>query len=460
MAVRARNNEWLRRIEFPIPTIKMTTPVPTITTNPVVQPKGGTSVPQNTAQTIQKKGAGTFSTKRCPNGHVCTPQAKKCPTCRVPCLSMSKTAIRVRLMRLQKKAGTYKPKKRGRKRSSPSSTSPGASSASNGASSKPKKKIKTSKKKTSPSVPGRPEYLKRLNLRSGAIAKIGDQVVTLTSVSLTKISFQYQDGSSGTTSKLKDIRALRVVFLNEHNNHVQMDAATSWTILDAYASKKPSVSYSCGSQNYDLKFASNWKGDQTNTNTNVVRPVLLSVFMKTVPIPEVFTKQKPVPLNTLPACAQKIFHKHAFLKKGKIYDLQPFLGGDRIVAITQTIQKERGNPHGLTWCFHGTTVDSAQKIAMGGFQNAGTANAKCYGQGVYLSKDANYSKTYSCPNKHKQRVMFMCHALLGKRESSGSGVTMLSSHSVRSGGQSSGDLIMKPWVYTHTDINIAYAIVF
>ena len=249
----------------------MSTPYPTIATptnpTPMVQPKGGTHGHQNTAQTIQKKGAGTFSTKRCSNGHICTPQAKKCPTCGVSCLSMSKTAIRVRLMRQQKKAGTYKPKKRGRKRSSPSSTSSGASSASNGASSVPKKKIKTSKKKTSSSVPGRPEYLKRLNLLKGATAKVGDQLVTLTSVSLTKVSFQYQDGSSGATSKLKDIRALQVLFVNEHNKHVEMDATTSWTILDAYASKKPSVSYSCGSQNYDLKFTSNWKGDQTNTNT-------------------------------------------------------------------------------------------------------------------------------------------------------------------------------------------------
>jgi len=442
----------------------MSTPYPTIATptnpTPMVQPKGGTHGHQNTAQTIQKKGAGTFSTKRCSNGHICTPQAKKCPTCGVSCLSMSKTAIRVRLMRQQKKAGTYKPKKRGRKRSSPSSTSSGASSASNGASSVPKKKIKTSKKKTSSSVPGRPEYLKRLNLLKGATAKVGDQLVTLTSVSLTKVSFQYQDGSSGATSKLKDIRALQVLFVNEHNKHVEMDATTSWTILDAYASKKPSVSYSCGSQNYDLKFTSNWKGDQTNTNTDVVRPVTLSVFKKSVAIPDVFPKHKPVALSTLPDCARKVLGKYSFLKGGKIYDLQPFLGGDRVVAITQTIQKEHGNPHALTWCFHGTTVDSAQKIALGGFQNAGTSNAKCYGQGVYLSTDATYSRGYSYQNKHKQRVIFLCNALLGNRESSGSNVTMLSSHSVRSGGQSSGHLIMKPWVYTHTDINIAYAIVF
>lgn len=324
----------------------------------------------------------------------------------------------------------------------------------------PKKKIKTSKKKTSSSVPGRPEYLKRLNLLKGATAKVGDQLVTLTSVSLTKVSFQYQDGSSGATSKLKDIRALQVLFVNEHNKHVEMDATTSWTILDAYASKKPSVSYSCGSQNYDLKFTSNWKGDQTNTNTDVVRPVTLSVFKKSVAIPDVFPKHKPVALSTLPDCARKVLGKYSFLKGGKIYDLQPFLGGDRVVAITQTIQKEHGNPHALTWCFHGTTVDSAQKIALGGFQNAGTSNAKCYGQGVYLSTDATYSRGYSYQNKHKQRVIFLCNALLGNRESSGSNVTMLSSHSVRSGGQSSGHLIMKPWVYTHTDINIAYAIVF
>ena len=431
----------------------MSTPSPTITNpTPMVQPKGGVSGSQNIAQAIRKKGAGTFSTKRCPNGHICTPQAKKCPTCGVSCLSMSKTAIRVRLMRQQKKAGTYKPKKKGRKRSS---TSSGASSAPNGASSVPKKKIKTSS-----SVPGRPEYLNRLNLRKGVTAKSGGQFVTLTSVSLTKISFQYQDGSSGATSKLKDIRALQVLFVNEHNNNVEMDAATSWTILDAYASKKPSVSYSRGSQNYDLKFTSNLKGNQTNTNTNVVRPVSLSAFKKAVSIPDVFPKKKPVAFSTLPACAQKVLDKFSFLKTGKIYDLQPFLGGGRIVAITQTIQKEHGNPHALTWCFHGTTVDSAQKIAVGGFQNAGTSNAKCYGQGVYLSTDATYSRGYSYQNKHKQRVMFLCHALLGNRESSGSNVTMLSSHSVRSGGQSSGHLIMKPWVYTHTDINIAYAIVF
>ena len=443
----------------------MATPAPTTTTTmnptPTVQPKGGVSGPQNIAQTIQKKGGGTFHIKKCSNGHICTPQAKKCPTCGVPCLSMSKTAIRVRLIRQQKKAGTYKPKKRGRKRSSPSSTSSGAPSASsNAASSKPKKKIKTSKKKSSSSVPGRPEYLKRLNLRKGVTAKSGDQLVTLTSVYSTKINFQAQDGSRGSTSNLKDIRALRVLFVNEHNKNIEMDATTSWTILDAYASKKPSVSYSCGSQNYDLKFTSSWKGNQTNTNTNVVRPVTLETFKKAVTIPDVFPKQKPVALSTLPGCARKVLGKYSFLNSGKIYDLQPFLGGDRVVAITQTIQKEHGNPHALTWCFHGTTVDSAQKIALGGFQNAGTSNAKCYGQGVYLSTDATYSRGYSYQNKHKQRVIFLCHALLGNRESSGSNVTMLSSHSVRSGGQSSGHLIMKPWVYTHTDINIAYAIVF
>lgn len=438
----------------------MATPVPTTSSNmtpaQVVQPKGGTFGGQNPSHTISKPGGKTFHTKKCPNGHICTAQAKKCPTCAAPCLSMTKTAIRVRLMRQQKKAGTYKPMKRGRKRSSPSSSTSSVVSTS--------KKMKTTSKKIKTShqkkVPGKTEYLNRLNLKKGVTAMYNSEKVTLTSVSATKICFNLQDGSSKSVSNPRYVRALRVMFLNEHNNNVEMDATTSWTILDAYASKKPSVSYSCGSQNYNLVFTTNRKGNQTNTNTQVVRPVSFSVFKKAVPVPEVFPNMKQIAFDTLPSCAKTALSKYSFLKSGKIYDLQPYLGGDRILAITQTIQKEHGNPHDLTWCFHGTNVDSAQKISLGGFQNAGTSNAKCYGQGVYLSTDATYSKGYSYSNKYKQRVMLVCHALLGNRESSSSNVTMLSSHSVRSGGQSSGHLIMKPWVYAHTDINIAYAIVF
>jgi len=297
-------------------------------------------------------------------------------------------------------------------------------------------------------------------LVNGTTCKIGDQEVTITSVTLTKVSFKYLDGSSGATSTFKDIRALRVLFKNEHGDHVEMDAETSWTILEAYASKKASIGYSCGSQSYILTFTSRWKGNQTNTDTDVVRAVTLSSIPKTQKIPEVFPQRTETPLDQLPDQVQHILKKYDTFNSAKVYDLQSWLGGDRTIAITQAIQKEHGNPDKLTWCFHGTGVDSAQKIAMGGFQNAGTTNAKCYGQGVYLSTTATYSLGYSNPNNYKQRTMFLCHALLGNRESSGSSVTMLSSHSVRSGGQSSGHLIMKPWVYAHTDINIAYVIVF
>jgi|TARA_B110000977_G_C11054349_1_gene483515 hypothetical protein len=389
------------------------------------------------AQTNHTGNVVTFMPKKCPKGHICTVQAKKCSTCGAACVSMSKSAVKARLRRQKRRVGkTVKLIAGKRKRGAQSKAVPA------------KKQTKASKD------------LARINLVKGANARVGKRTVTIVSTAGKNIHFRYaDDGSLGTRKSAKDVRAMCVFFTNEHGNDVEMDSATSWTILEAYANRKADVAYSAGSQSYKLVINGTHKGAQTNVNTDVTRPVFLRKI-KTVPKVAPLFSIQPTPLSTVPADLQSIIRKQRFLSQCEIYDLQPWLRGDQIVTLQQQIQKEHGNPSDLTWAWHGTNIAGAQSIAVTGFQDAGTANAKCYGVGPYLSTDPTYSLGYCVPDAHKRHVLFACHTLLGNRESTGSNVRMLSSHTVRSGGQSSGHLIMKPWVYAHTDINIAYAIVF
>lgn len=390
-----------------------------------------------TAQTNHAGKAVTFRPKKCPNGHICTVQAKKCSTCGARCVSMSKSAVQARLRRQKRRTGKPVKLKRAtgkRKR--------GAQKNAGG-----------TKKQTTGS-----KDLARINLVKGAHARVGKRAVTIVSTTGTTIHFRYADDGSQGKKSAKDVRAMCVLFTDEHGNDVEMDTKTSWTILEAYSARKADVSYGVGSQSYKLVF-NGLRAAQTNVDTNVTRPVFLRKIKAAPKVAPLFSV-KPTPLSALPADLQSIIRKQRFLSKCEIYDLQPWLRGDQIVALQQHIQKEHGNPSDLTWAWHGTSIAGAQNIAVAGFQDAGTANAKCYGSGPYLSIDPSYSLGYCVPDAHKRHVMFACHTLLGNREATGSNVRMLSSHTVRSGGQSSGHLVMKPWVYAHTDINIAYAVVF
>lgn len=410
-----------------------------VTTMTPVASNSVSVVGSTVAQTNHASKAVAFRPKKCPHGHICTVQAKKCSTCGAACVSMSKSAVKARLRRQKRRTGKPVKLKRAtgkRKR--------GAQKNAGGT----KKQMTGSKD------------LARINLVKGAHARVGKRAVTIVSTTGTTIHFRYaDDGSQGSCKSAKDVRAMCVFFTNEHGNDVEMDSATSWAILEAYTNRKADVAYSTGSQSYKLVFNGTHKGAQTNVNTDVTRPVFLRKI-KTVPKVAPLFSIKPTALSAVPTDLQSIIRKQRFLSQCEIYDLQSWLRGDQIVTLQQQIQKEHGNPSDLTWAWHGTDIAGAQSIAVSGFQDAGTVNAKCYGFGPYLSTDPTYSLGYCVPDAHKRHVLFACHTLLGNRESTGSNVRMLSSHMVRSGGQSSGHLVMKPWVYAHTDINIAYAIVF
>ena len=114
--------------------------------------------------------------------------------------------------------------------------------------------------------------------------------------------------------------------------------------------------------------------------------------------------------------------------------------------LNAMLLSHRGFDTSEQWLFHGADPTAAALIVQNGFQNAGTKNGKSFGDGVYFARDINYSlqRTYSRPDASGQRVILVSRVLVGKRENTSSRTRMLSS-GCRSGGDSSGAVVMKPY---------------
>jgi hypothetical protein len=412
--------------------------MPKVTTanNPTV---GRLIVPNgvsNPALTNQTKLQHRLTPKKCVNGHTNPCSAKKCSTCGVAVLSMSRNAVLARQRRAAKKASA-KAKK------APPAPKPA-----------PKKPSFTA------------VQLQRIGVVAGAsvLYKGSTKIVPRTVKKITDRGVDFTDMYEGRGFILfpelfKIIRAKAVFFKDEHGNMTEMDESICYGILEAYCYKKQTT-YTYGQHSYTLDWTGQDKGEQTNTSTGVKRAIKLVPIKKKV-VPNILGSEYPVvDEKTLPSEFQKHL-KRLSCKTKKVYHLEPKIKGDRLLNVIQQIQRERGMPSDTTVLSHGCPMDALDAIVTKGtgFQNVGTSNGKAYGHGLYLTSNINYAAGYTAANSHGQRVVLMCNVLVGGKESTGSSTTSLSSSSVRSGG-SSGHIYMKPWVTLGTDVNIAYAVEF
>ena len=109
--------------------------------------------------------------------------------------------------------------------------------------------------------------------------------------------------------------------------------------------------------------------------------------------------------------------------------------------------------------FHGCPFEVLPQILKNGFQNAGTANAKVYGQGVYFAADPRYSlhRRYSPSDKDGNRVLLLCAGIVGKQQDTTGSTTMLNAD-CRTGGRRLEGIYMKPFANL-ADVAIMYAVV-
>jgi len=388
---------------------------------------------------ITKKRVSRLVQKKCAIGHSNHCSAKKCSTCGVPVLSMTRNAVLARRRRVYAKSVATATKAAPKRRAA--------------------KKVVTAASKCPPFTP---EQLKRLGFTVGATVlhkESSGSIVSRTVKIITDGGVDFNQGYVMYPDLLKKTRAKAVFFKDEYGNMTEMDASVCYTILEAYCYKKQ-AKYTYGSHSYTLDWTHANKGEQTNTSTGVKRVVTLRP-LKSKAVPNILGPAYPVvDVKTLPMAFQNHL-KSLTCRTKKVYHLEPVMKGDRLLKVMQQIQRERGLPSDTAVLSHGCPMNALDAIVTkkAGFQNVGTSNGKSYGQGLYLTSDINFAAVYSAGNSHGQRVLLMCNVLVGGKEQTGSSTTTLSSSSVRSGG-SSGHIYMKPWVTLGTDVNIAYAVEF
>lgn len=399
---------------------------------PVVKPLVTVPRVSNPALSNQTKLLRRLQPKKCVNGHSNHCSAKKCSTCGVPVLSMTRNAVLARQRRAAKA-----------------------------------KKAPPAPKPAPKTPPFTTVQFQRVGVAVGAdVLYKGDnnKIVPRTVKRITDKGVDFTDMYEGRGFLLfpelfKRIRAKAVFFKDEHGNMTEMDESVCYDILEAYCYKKQAT-YTYGQHSYTLDWTGQDKGEQTNTSTGAKRAIKL-VSIKNKVVPNILGTDYPVvDEKTLPSEFQKHL-KRLSCKTKKVYHLEPKMKGDRLLNVMQQIQRERGMPSDTTVLSHGCPMDALDAIVTKGtgFQNVGTSNGKAYGHGLYLTSDINYAAGYTASNSHGQRVVLMCNVLVGGKEPTGSSTTSLSSSSVRSGG-SSGHIYMKPWVTLGTDVNIAYAVEF
>jgi hypothetical protein len=110
------------------------------------------------------------------------------------------------------------------------------------------------------------------------------------------------------------------------------------------------------------------------------------------------------------------------------------------------------------WLFHGS--GAYRDIIDGGYQNAGTANGKAFGAGVYFASQIDYSlqPMFSPMDASGYRCVLVNRVIVGSRETTHGRTTMLRP-GYRSGGDQSGTIVMKPFANLE-DVAVLYAFVF
>ena len=389
---------------------------------------------------VTKKWVRRLVPKKCTNGHSNHCSAKKCSTCGVPVLSMTRNAVLARRRRVYAKKVATAAKAAPKRRAA--------------------KKVVTAAPKRPPFTS---EQLKRLGFVVGAQVLYKEpfdgSIVSRTVKKITDGGVDFNQGYVMYPDLLKKTRAKSIFFKDEYGKMTEMSASICYGILEAYCYQKQ-AKYTYGSHSYTLDWSHSNKGEQTNTSTGVKRVVTLRPIKRKA-LPNILGPSYPVvDVTALPAA----FRNHLAsltCRTKKVYHLEPMMKGGRLLKVMQQIQRERGLSSDTTVLSHGCPMKALHAIVTKqvGFQNVGTSNGKSYGQGLYLSSDINFAAGYSSGNSHGQRVLLMCDVLVGGKEQTGSSTTALSSSSVRSGG-SSGHIYMKPWVTLGTDVNIAYAVEF
>lgn len=149
-------------------------------------------------------------------------------------------------------------------------------------------------------------------------------------------------------------------------------------------------------------------------------------------------------------------------KNMKIYDMKDVFHGDKILKLTQEIQKEKKLSSETKVLVHGTSEKGIEGIILSrlGFQDIKTQNGKRYGNGVYFTSDIRYALEYAIENNTNKQYLLLCDVLIGGKIDTSDGRSLISLE-FRTGGVVNGThkhIYMKPWVYAHSDINIAYVV--
>ena len=260
---------------------------------------------------------------------------------------------------------------------------------------------------------------------------------------------------------INNINSLRVCFL-DNNNWYEIDHTISRYILDCFIHKKV-ANYSFNGFRYELKWTNSKFGCQVNLNTGTKRKIALFDIKKlqqTTPVLD--TKAYPlVPFDDIP----DRYKNHLLIlkipkSKLRIYNLEPILDQKKMLQfILQRESKSYDNDTHVL--FHGTDIKTAKSLIQTkqGFQKSIAKNGSAYGDGIYLTSDILYARSYATQNKKNQQLIFMCDVFVGNKMDTNSSTSMLKP-GYRCGGslqKQYSHIFMKPWVYVN-DINICYAI--
>ena len=147
----------------------------------------------------------------------------------------------------------------------------------------------------------------------------------------------------------------------------------------------------------------------------------------------------------------------------KIYSMEDIFYGDKMLKLTQEIQKRNKLSTDTKILVHGASERAIEGIISKklGFQDLGTLNGKRFGDGVYFTSDINYALDYAIKNKFNKQYILLCEVLVGGKVDTSMGTKNLLSRKFRTGGAVMGidsHIYMKPWVYAHSDVNIAYVL--
>jgi hypothetical protein len=198
-------------------------------------------------------------------------------------------------------------------------------------------------------------------------------------------------------------------------------------------------------------------GEYESTAVNFLRPQAVSE-------PGILSQFKAISYGQLESKFADFLRPVSEYKKKnmKIYDMKGVFHGDKVLKLTQEIQKEKKLSSETKILVHGTSEKGIEGIILSrlGFQDIKTQNGKRYGNGVYFTSDIRYALEYAIKNDTDKQYLLLCDVLIGGKIDTSDGSSLVSSD-FRTGGAINGihkHIYMKPWVYAHSDINIAYVV--